>query len=213
MYKSVIVVPGFSESIRFTEGLANELTSGPFALAEDADIVRVADLFDDPLKYEAAMSERLVVTHSAGIMAVNKAAEIIALNAPEPTRLRTTVRGATVIAFDKAVGKEAGISSGGLLEPVLEVARHPLINAKIPLAIRKFSSSQKLIDNADAFPGGRSLFATEQDQFGFARPEAIARANDNGVFARMLQGKHNHAMFQPKDMMSQIATALAERVY
>ena len=206
-----MLVPGFSESARFADGLANEMTSGPFALAQTVDIVLLGDALDNPEKYEKAFKERLVVTHSAGIMAVDAACAIMALNAPEPTPLYKTLTGAAKIAFEKDIKIEEGGSKSTLPKQALELLRHPILNSKIPLNVRHFSTVEKLIQLSGAFPNGRSLFATDQDQFGFNRPDVIASANINGIFARMLKGKHNHVLFQPRDMLKQINNALISK--
>jgi len=207
MYKQAIIIPGFSESKRFAAGLESEVADGPFALAEDAFTVRLGDALDDPEKYADVFAESLVITHSAGILAVHNAAEVIALNGPEPTKLTQTIKGAAKIAFDKDVITEEGIIVGGMLEPALELARHPIHNVKIPFKVRHFSTARHLISYADGFVNGRSLFTTDQDQFGFTRPEVTDFASVNGIFAKILLGKHNHAMFQPRDMLRQITEA------
>ncbi len=211
MYINAIIVPGFSEFERCAEPLAEALTSGPYALAGSAEIVCLSDALDNPERYEKAFKGNLVVTHSAGLLAVNRALEVIALNPPEPTTLRKTIKGANAVNSSKNEGIEEGIVVGGIFEVAKELGRHPVISAKIPLAIRTFSSAQHLVDRAASFVNGRSLFYTDQDQFGFTRPEVVDYANQNGIFARILQGEHNHAMFQPKDMLRQVTLAIAER--
>jgi hypothetical protein len=206
--RSAILIPGFSESARFVEGLQKELVDGPYASFDQVDVLLLGDALARPEKYAHAFTDRAVITHSAGIMAVEGAGAIVALNPPEPTPLHRTVVGATKIAFDKAVGAEEGIIVGGLFEPALELAKHPIVNAKIPFKIRNFSTVKYLIERAGQFPFGRQVYSFDQDQFGFHKPDMVSLANLSGIFARTLHGKHNHPMFQPRDTLKQIDQAL-----
>lgn len=211
MSKSAIIVPGFSEFTRSAEALAYELTKGPFALMSDVDIVPVTDALDNPLKYDKVFKDRFVVTHSAGILAVNAADQIMVLNGPEPTTLRKTLKASIAVNSDPNEGTEEGIVIGGMFEAAKELARHPIINARIPFTIRTFSTVLKLQGRPEAFPNGRMLFATDEDQYGFTSHGLIQYANERGIFARMLHGKHNHPMFQPRDTLRQVHDALSAR--
>jgi len=93
-------------------------------------------------------------------------------------------------------------------DPAIEIARHPIINAKAVRETKNFSSAGKLALGASEFPGFRMLFQFDQDEFGFTRESAMEHAASHGVVATTLRGTHNHPLRQPDDTLRQISEYL-----
>lgn len=96
---------------------------------------------------QKAMETRTVITHSAGIMRVPKALQIVAINPPEPVPLGQLVKRAMDVANDPIVPEVGAHQTGfmDMLKAGLEMARSPIVTAKTSLQIAGgYSSTERL---------------------------------------------------------------------
>ncbi|MBA2279592.1 hypothetical protein H0V99_04100 [Candidatus Saccharibacteria bacterium] len=206
------VIGGFSEDHTFLEGFTNEICDGPHSLVDEAESITIAEGFKDIDKLNKEAARRIIFAHSAANMVIRKAGIIVALNGVEPTPLFKTIRGAVKVGTNSEIGRDEHIPKTGLTNGFKEVMRHPS-TLKVPFMVRKFSTSQMLIDGGkEAFPGGRLYLPTDMDEFGFGSDETVTYATSHGISAKMLPGYHNQPLLHPREAVRQIYEILDEIV-
>jgi hypothetical protein len=202
-YSKAFVIGGWSEDHAFLEGLTREISEGPNRIVAEAESLTLAEALKniDALNHETP--RRIVVVHSAGMMAVREAGLVVALNGAEPTPLGKTIWGGIKVATNSAIGREEYANEPRLTSGIIEVLRHPSTLA-IPLRVRKFSTVQTLIRGSASFPDGRVYLPSEDDEFGFGSNGEVDLANRHGVTAQMLEGWHNQHLLHPRAGAEQI---------
>lgn len=203
------MVLGWGETPDLAEPLAYEFTKGEHAIIDDiSDIFTVADVMADPESYRRLFNESLVITHSAGIMAVESAAQIMTLSGVEPTRLPRVAQGALMSGFIFNQHSEPGISKPPFISIAKEIARHPYINAKIIHDIGGFSTAKHLSLSADRFPEGRMMFTYAGDEYGFTRMDTMLFALAHGVHVDVFGVLHNTPIHRPSKVTREINGSL-----
>jgi len=209
-YAKAFVVGGWGETEEYIQGLTNEiqLEEGPHGFVEHAEGITLAEALRHKRVINKDAEKRLVVTHSAGIMAIDNAGVIVALNGPEPTLLPRTIMGGRRVIRECNITPDDYVTKTSAWDGVDEVLHHPVTWA-VPFLVQCFSTVRKLARHERAFPGGRIYLQTESDEFGFGSGDNIEWARQNGIIADMLPGFHNQPMLRPREGAEQISIALA----
>lgn len=207
-YSKAFVLGGWSEDLDFIEPLAREADSGPHRIVEEAHPVTLAWALDNADKLNRESTRRIVLGHSAAKMAIRRAGILFVMNGAEPTPFYKTIARGFKVAFNGRIGREEHVPKPGVLNGIAEVAKHPSTLA-VPWRVRTFSSVDSVIeDGEDAYPDGRVYLPTHLDEFKFGHKGEIAKARDNGIYAEMLQGYHNHPMLHPRAYMAEVERIL-----
>ncbi len=206
-----ILIPGFGETYGSAEPLANELRYGEFAIYDELDILPVADAIAVLGRKSHVFKNNKLVTHSAGILPEFVAQEYVSLNGPEPTSLRGTQAGTQKVSKVTDSDMEPGIKPLGKFKQGLDIACHPIVNASIPWAIRKFSTVDALIQRTQGTGARAEMFVATQDDFGFYRQQAVDKALKNGIGVHVYDGRHNDVMLKPRQMAKFIFDRYSER--
>lgn len=209
-HNKAFVVGGWSESEAFLWGLTNEISAGTHSIVDEAETITLAMALRNKEKFDKEARSRLVITHSAGMMAVHNAGMIVALNAPEPTPLRRAVQGVIRTTKPNVEPEAALVKQTGLSDGLGELARHPSLVVAVPARLRTFSTVQTLIEGETAFPGGRAYLPAEHDEFGFGSQGEVERAQEHGIVARMLPGYHNQTLLRPQEGAQYVQWALEQ---
>jgi hypothetical protein len=207
-YAKAFVVCGWSECRGFGEGLACQVAEGPHKIVDEAEVLTLAYALRHSEKVNKETPRRIVLAHSAAILAIHSAGIIVAMNGPEPTPLRKTLQGGIRVATEPNItpDREHTIAVDPM-DGVYEVLKHPL-TWRVPLRVRHFSTVQYLIDGKQVFPGGRVYLPTDKDEFGFGDANAVKRAREHGIVADLLPGWHNSPLLLPCEGAEQVKTAL-----
>jgi hypothetical protein len=207
-YSKAFVVGGWSEDCSSLTGLIEEITTGPHSFVDDADPLTLAEVMRRNDAYNTEFARRIVITHSAGIMAVHRAGVVIAMNGPERTSLTRLIRGAGEIAVNIASAMhEDQAAPIGLTNGLREVFAHP-ITMTIPFRVGYFSTVRKLIDGKANYTDGRAYLVTTEDEFGFGENGEVSLARQHGLVAQMYPGSHNQHLWNPRAGAGQIRLAL-----
>lgn len=207
-----MIVLGFSERTRVGQLFAETLDG--LGLFDEIDIVplnkSVALYGRHALR--KAMEERTVITHSAGILRVPRALQVIALNPPEQMPLPELIKRARVDVPAEPIIAEPGAHETGLGDMAgagFELVRSPIVTARTALDIaHKFSTVERLTDTGATkdFPAGRAIIHSEYDAFrftdlagfGYWAPLGAIRAAKAGVSSVTIEGAyHNEVLFAP----------------
>lgn len=200
------VVGGWSEGFRFLEGLTQSVSEGPNRLVYEAESVTLGYALKESDKFNKEAARRLVIGHSAAFMAIDRAGLAVSLNGAEPTGLCRTLIGGIRVGTNK-IGKEESATPPKFSDGFMEVAMAPQ-TIMVPFWLRQFSTVDKLINNAEAYPGGRVYLPTDKDEFGFGGHDEVERARRDGIVSWMLEGWHNQPLFCPDASVAQIKLAL-----
>lgn len=162
---------------------------------------------------QKAMENRTVITHSAGLMRVKKALQVIALNPPEPVPLIPLIkRGLIDIPRDHFESEEGAHSRTHLdiFMAGVELARSPITTLQTVHRIsRGYSSTDRLVNGSEDFRAGRAMVHSELDAFGFAQLANMERAAQSGVTTVMLPNHHhNEALFAAEDTIKQLTPVI-----
>ncbi len=208
-YSKAFVVGGWSESKDFLWGLTNEITTGKFGFVSEAEAITLAEAKRNKNGFKNEVIKRIVVAHSAGMMAIRRGGVVIAINGAEPTPLRKAFRGLKSLSTESnTIPDSEHVIATGLLDGLVEVMRRPSQLVTVPWQLRTFSTLQILIENVEGFPGGRAYLPTEHDEFGFGSQGEVAIALEHGIVARMFPGYHNEPLHRPQEGAQAIAWAI-----
>lgn len=208
-YNKAFVVGGWSENKNFLWGLANEISTGKFSIVSDAETVTLAEAQRKKDKFLKEAQNRIVIAHSAGMMAIRRAGIVIAINGAEPTPFLMAVRGALRLSTKSNTEPDFDhVIATGLSDGLREVMLHPSQLITVPLRLRAFSTLQRLTESNTSFPDGRVYLPTEHDEFGFGSHGEVEVALEHGIVARMLPGYHNQPLQRPQEGAKDIAWAI-----
>lgn len=205
-FNKAFVVGGWSEGYRFLEGLTRCVSEGPNRLVAEAESVTLGYALREADKFNKEAARRLVIGHSAAFMAINRAGLAVSLNGAEPTPLPKTIFGGLRVGTNK-IGKEEAIVPPKLTDGFMEIAMSPR-TMLVPFWLRQFSTLNKLINNAEAYPGGRVYLPADKDEFGFGSNGEVDRARACGIVSWRVQGWHNQPLLYPSQSVAQIHEAL-----
>jgi hypothetical protein len=139
--QQAIIIPGWSETAEYAWGFANEISSGKNAMVEDVRaIIPVADAIKNPELLARHIDECSVWTHSAGIMAVDRALQIFTDAGPEPTSIPILGRNGLKVSFQSDAQREEGIPTPTLTQGPKEVLRNFEINLDLVRRMFVFNS-------------------------------------------------------------------------
>ena len=208
-YNKAFVVGGWSESEDFLWGLTNEISNGDSRIVAEAEAITLAAALRNKKRFNQEAKNRIVVAHSAGMMAVTNAGVIVALNAAEPTLVRQAVRGAVRVGTEPNIEPQTDfVKPTSLSDGFIEIARHPSLLVTVPVRLRSYSTIQTLVEGEAAFPDGRAYLPTEYDEFGFGSHNEVEQALEHGITARMLPGYHNQPLLRPQEGAEHIQWAV-----
>ncbi len=195
------VVLGHSERKRVGEFLAQSLDERRFFqnIWEEVEDVEVITLNRSAAMINRAalakeMRRRAVIAHSAGIMRIRGALQVIAFNPPEQVPFIELLKRANDIMADH-IEKESGAHKGGILDMIgagVELARSPLTTLVTPLRIsRGYSTVDDLVGRYDDFPAGRAIVHSGRDSFRFQESADMQKAADDGI-STVVIAEHYH---------------------
>lgn len=203
------IVLGNSERREFGEYIGRALDA--MRIFEDIDVFTLnhSAAMLGRASIRKAMETRTVITHSAGILRIPKALQIVAINPPEPVPLGQLIKRAVFEVTKDSIDAEAGAPKTGtsdMLKAGLELARGPISTIVTAQRIaRGYSATRRLIEGAEDFPAGRAMVHSELDAFGFAGLADSDRAARAGVTTIMLPGHyHNEMLFAPRRTFNQL---------
>jgi hypothetical protein len=140
-------------------------------------------------------------------MFLHEGQRAIALSGPEPTHPAKSVLFAGIVALNTRFGHENEINVS-ILSCAEELLRHPN-HLRILGRVGVFSTSERLIRAGhERFPEGRFYLPSRNDEFGFARPDAMKRAAEHGVTTDYIGNFHNYPLVNPKATVAQIRELL-----
>ena len=209
-------LPGHSERKKTGEFMARTLVER--GIFEDVEIVtlnRIASMIHrDALRRE--MLTRTVITHSAGIMRVPAALQVVAINPPEQVSFVDLLKRANEITKDK-FEKEVGSHKtgyGDLAAAGLQLLGSPIASIVTPYRISQgYSTVDRLADGAEDFRGGRAIVHSQLDGFGFYDLADLDFAAVNGVTTLALPNHyHNEALFAAKRTIDLMTPAIFPEV-
>lgn len=206
-YSKAFIIGGWSEDHDFLAGLTREVSEGPNRFVDEADPLTLAEAFGRVEDVGREARRRIVITHSAGMMAVRQAGMVVALSGVEPTPLSAIICGGYRVGVNRQVGHDAYVIETGLINGFMEVTRHPT-TLGVLLKARAFSTVRTMIGRAGLFPDGRVYLPADKDEFGFGSHGEVDLAQRHGVTAHMLPGWHNQPLLHPREAAGQIKTAL-----
>jgi hypothetical protein len=206
-YSKAFLIGGWSEDHDFLTGLCREVTEGPNRFVDGIEPLTLAEALDSTDKINRESEHRLVIAHSAGMMAIHTAGIIVALNGAEPTSLAGAIAGGIKVGANKSIGHESHVAESTVVNGVREVVRHP-VTLSIPFRLRNYSTVWTLIEGKTAFPGGRVYLPTDRDEFGFGSHGEVGLARCHGIVAAMLAGWHNQPLLHPRASAAHIKSAL-----
>lgn len=218
-FERAFLVGGNSSTYEFLAPLADAMASGenmPRVRNPEIITLNQARRWSYYLNRDLFEGE-LVVTHSLGIREVETAGIVIALAGAEPLPLREVFSRGNDVANSEWPDREDYPTHPGvkivvppLKQGAFELLKAPDISICTPFIATRFSTTRHLIDNADGF-GTRMIFQFADDEFGFARPELIEEANNNGIIAAILNGRHCEPFYNPQGTLRQITQHLNSR--
>ena len=200
-----MIVLGHSERKEYGEFIASALDER--RVFEDIDVYTLnhCAAYLGRKSVREAMKSRTVITHSAGIMRVPQALQIIAINPPEPVSFGQLLRRATEVAKNPVVAEEGAPKTGigDLAKAGFELVRSPIASATTCLRIaRGYSATAHLATGHNAFRAGRAMVHSELDSFGFAELADMERAAMAGVTTVLLADHyHNEVFFAPRSTL------------
>lgn len=199
--KRAVVIGGFAESERLLEPVGHAICDA--GIAEDADIFVFREAIDAEPVINRATRNQLVVTHSAGIMAIKpySAPELlVAFNGPEPRRVGRLVLSALAKSANHVRASVTGPNRSAHLRTFLgnnaELLAHPLGNLSQLKRISQFSTSARL----DKFSGwGWAVRAVSSENDEFFSP----LINPEDKFGHMIiSGGHDELLVNPRKVIS-----------
>ena len=161
------------------------------------------------------MKKRTVITHSAGIMRLSGALQIVAINPPEKVGFVELLKRAQKITKDP-ITKEEGAHKTGFTDLAgagVELMRSPGTTFKTMNMISSgYSAVDQLILRADDFPAGRAIVHSERDTFGFSDLANMDLAALNGISTFMISGHyHNDVLLAPNKTLELLTPELFTR--
>jgi len=207
--EQAFVIGGFSESPDYLSPLTNEVATQLFSDVEQFTWHQ-AYRRRHMLAREAV--NRTIITHSAGAMFLHDGVRAIALAGVEPTPPEKSILRAGKVAFNMTLGHEKGSPIVPMLSNVEEVLRHPT-HLRVLGQVGWFSTTERLVRAGDErFPEGRLYLPALDDEFGFGKPEAVARATANGITAAYVGRFHNYPLTHPKATVQSIRSLIEQKV-
>lgn len=168
-----VVIGGFATGKSTLENVAEALCDR--RLADDADVLTFPQAMADPDKVERITRRRLILTHSAGILAVHRntcPSEIIACNGPEPQRFHSLLNASwRKMQHNRQFAKEGPCAAAYALlvrSNMVEGLRHPVAHVSRISAIGRFSTTQHLLSHLEAQSEGNfaaSQLFTQDDEY------------------------------------------------
>lgn len=203
-YTKAFIVGGWSECPGDLERLAYEITEGEHRFASEVEAFSLASVLERIKGFAEEAKRRVVVTHSAGAMAVEGAGALVTMNGPEPTPFKRLAQGALLVATH-GVGHHEYALPTALKSWEAEICRRSTLT--IPLRVTRFSTIKKLISGLEAgeYPGGCAYLVGAKDEFGFGSHKEVDLAASSGIPAAVLPGRHNTALISPAGYVEQIA--------
>lgn len=208
-FSRAFVIGGWSEDLGYIESLAKAVSESGHSFVDSAEPITLAEARKIHDKFNREAARRVVITHSAGVLAVDNAGVIMTLNGPEPVSLAELISGAKAVSSNQAIGYEDGVPLAGPTNAVKELARHPS-TLFTPLKLQKFSTVHKLIAHRDSFPGGRAYLAYDHDEYGFGAHGEVQLARKHDIAAYLLDGWHNQPMQHPTEAARNLYRAINE---
>ncbi len=198
------ILPGVSERREVCEYAASTLDQ--LRIFRDIQIVP----FSERERYIKAsllnaLKISLAVTHSAGIIALRQALQVVAINPPEHVTMPQLVKRAMFDVPNEQIVAEEGAHERNFADrakALLEMVRSLRITARETLAIANgYSAVEHLAAGAENFPAGRAIVHSEFDMYGFADLADMKRAADADITTVMLpEFYHNDFLFRPQAM-------------
>lgn len=206
------LVLGHSERLEVGNFLAKTLDERHIFAELDVISLNRAAAYVGRASLREAMKHRTVITHSAAIMRVPRALQIIAINPPEEVSLGQLLKRANEVVKDALVPEEGAHKTGlgDLAKAGLELARSPVVTVTTALGIsRGYSSTERLAEGAEDFPAGWAMVHSEHDTFGFSNLCDLDRAAQAGVTTVVLPGHyHNEVLFAPNRTLDLLTPAI-----
>lgn len=194
-----IVIGGFSESPECIAPLTNEVAT----IFSDVEQLTWHQAFRRRNLLARDTLARTVITHSAGAMFLREGQRAIALSGPEPIHPAGAMLRAGLVALNMRHGDESEVSMT-IRGSVEEILRHP-DHLRILGKVARFSTAERLIlKGSERFPDGRFYLPSQEDEFGFTRPEMMERAAAHGITAAYVGRFHNYPLTNPKATVAQI---------
>ena len=210
--RKAFVIGGHSERSTTGEFLARTLLArGIFEEIEVVTLNRTASLIHrGALRRE--MLNRTVITHSAAIIRVPAALQIVAINPPEQVSFVDLLKRANEIIKDKFPIEEGAHKTGygDLAAAGVQLLGSPVTSLVTPIRIAKgYSSVDRLVAGADDFPAGRAIVHSEFDGFGFYNLADMGRASSSGVTTLVLPNHyHGEVLFAPNRTIDLMTPAI-----
>ena len=198
-----VIIGGFSESPECLAPLTNEFSK----LFSDIEQLTWTQAYRRRHTLARDVMNRTVITHSAGAMYLHCGERGIALSGVEPTHpIRSVVR-AGHVAYNTLAARELE-NPMSLRRSAHELLHHP-DHLRVLGRVGMFSTAERLIrKGAEGFPGGRYYLPSERDEFGFTRPDMIARAAEHGIVTGYVGRLHNDPITNPRNTVTQIKQLL-----
>jgi hypothetical protein len=143
------------------------------------------------------------------------ALQVVAFNAPEPTKILKQIWLASTKVTGEKIDKETGAEHTGnkaAWEALKEMTTGFSTTRKTMSSIaRGFSGTQRLIDaaRANVFSAGQVMVHSEHDAFGFAQMADLGRAASAGVTTVMLSDHfHNEVLYAPGRTIDRLTPAV-----
>lgn len=216
LHNEAVIVGGLGQSEAMMWGFANELTTGPHRVFDDAHIVTLAQAIEGHhlLEPDEAL-RRTAIGISAGVKCVEAAGIFVTVNGVEPTGYMRQMR-AAVLQGEKPSANDGFVKPGiSENDAVREIAAHMQSLRFAQKTAKKHSTFRQLVvGGTDKYPEGRLYLTADKDEFGFGRNVVEIKDAKKGVYAGVhhyeLEGTHGEPLLRPRGYTAQFKQAYEE---
>lgn len=203
-----VYIGGFGNGRASAEGVGEALaTTWRY---EDVTSMTFAHAMDNPQEVDRATKGVDVLTHSAGILALEgtNPNEIISVGAPLPTNVsgllvNTGVKTAKMLGHARTSPEASEAVKGYMLSTTRELARHPWSNLR---HLRQIAKTNAIHLAASAQGAGIPTWLYYNEMDGYFRPTAEQRsfASWLGIALNLIPGQHDELPLYPLSTLDAI---------